>query len=105
MHEILFEKLKDLEFATKKLQENCTTMSNVRAIFDAVIEELPETADRLFGCALILHSVQSKFAVVKLHQGIRLRFRGKAFAMFLFSSFPEAREVTVPITFRLLRMR
>lgn len=67
--EALLKQLKVLESVTKMLQEESTSVSDVRAMFDAVIEEFPETTDRLTSSAEIVHSPLFESAVVKVQRG------------------------------------
>lgn len=64
----LFERLKNLECITKRLQKDDTTMETVRDLFDCVIDDYPETANRLTSTADIVHSPCFESAVVKLQR-------------------------------------
>ena len=65
----LLEQLKTLESVSKALQEERTSISDVRAMFDAVIEEFPETTDRLTSSAAIVHSPLLESGIVKVQRG------------------------------------
>eukprot|EP00171_Calliarthron_tuberculosum_P001888 IDg1888t1 len=58
--------LDDLESVTKALQDDSTTMSDVRGLFDAVIDRYPETACKLTSSASIVHNPIFENAVVKV---------------------------------------
>ncbi len=65
----LIKQLSHLESVTKKLQEKETTVSDSRALFDAVIETYSETSDKLSSTAGIVHSFTFENAVEKLQRG------------------------------------
>ena len=67
--DVLLKKLDPLESVTKSLQHEGRTVSEVRILFDAVIENYSGTATRLFSSAEIVHSPEFESAVVKLQQG------------------------------------
>ena len=62
----LLTNLKELESVTKILQAESTKLSDVRGLFDAVIDSYPETTSKLTSFASIVHSPVFKAAVVKL---------------------------------------
>lgn len=66
---ILLQRLKDLDSVTKRLQQDSTTLADVRLIFDAVIENFPETSERLKPDATIVQSVTFEAAIVKVQLG------------------------------------
>jgi hypothetical protein len=65
----LLESLKKMEAVTKKLQGETCTLSDVRAIFDAVILAFPNMAHHLAADAKIVHSPDFENAVVKIQEG------------------------------------
>ena len=65
----LLQQLELLESVTKVLQDDTTTMSDVRAVFDAVMDKFPETSCRLTSSAEIVHSPLFEGAIVKLQRG------------------------------------
>lgn len=65
----IMERLKDFESVTKALQKDDTSLSEVRAIFDEVIDKLPETDCRLSSTANIVHCVWFESAIVKIQRG------------------------------------
>lgn len=64
----LIQQLKPLESVTLELQRDCTTVSDARTLFDAVMHEFPDTTNRLSPSAGIVHSPVFENAVVKLQQ-------------------------------------
>lgn len=65
----LMPSLKDLESVTKRLQERNVTVSDVRGLFDSVMDEYPDTTPRLSTSASILYSPVFESAVVKVQLG------------------------------------
>ncbi len=70
--ETLLKKLDPLESVTKALQEDSTNVSDTRALFDAVIEMFPDTANRSSSCSSIVHSQIFEDSIAKLQRGMRL---------------------------------
>ena len=64
----LVTRLNDLDEVTKKLQCDSTTVSDVRDLFNAVIDVFPETAFRLSSTAEIVHGPVFESAVVELQR-------------------------------------
>ena len=62
-------KLRPLESITKHLQNESTTLSETRALFDAMIESYPDTAHRLSSNADIVHCTEFEAAIVKIQRG------------------------------------
>lgn len=62
------ELLKDLNSVTCKLQDDCTTISDVRKLFDAVIDKFPETSSRLKPDAEIVRDDAFEAAVLKIQE-------------------------------------
>ena len=65
----LILQLKPLMSVTKELQKDSTNTSDTRALFDAVIEEFPETCERLKPSAGIVHCPLFESALVKIQGG------------------------------------
>ncbi len=61
-------RIQPIESVTKSLQSDCTTLSDTRISFDAVIDKFPETSRRLSPRADIVHSPTFENAIVKLQQ-------------------------------------
>ena len=66
---VIFEKLKTFECVTKELQKDKTSISDVRIIFDALIDQFQSTANRLGSNATIVHCKDFESGVVKLQRG------------------------------------
>ena len=64
----LLLQLKPLESVNKVLQTNSTTVSDARALFDAVIQKYSDTTNRLSSSAGIVHSPDFENAVVKIQR-------------------------------------
>lgn len=65
----LVEQLSDLDSVTKTLQKDSTTVADVQALFEAVIEKFPEMEDRLKpNASIVLHPV-FEGAVAKVLRG------------------------------------
>ena len=64
----LFKKLGDLDSVTNALQENSTTLSDARALFDAVIKRHPNSKSRLDERAQILEKVNFETVIVKVQR-------------------------------------
>ena len=62
-------RLKDLESVSKSLQKESATIAEVRVLFDAVMDQYPETASKLSPSAAIVHSPYLESAIVKLQLG------------------------------------
>ena len=66
--ECLVETLMEFEAVTNSLQDDETSMSDVRAIFDTIIGEHPEAMPRLSSAARILHCRWFESAIIKLQR-------------------------------------
>jgi hypothetical protein len=64
--DFLLKKLHDFESVTKTLQKEDINLNDVRILFDGVIEEYPETLERLSENADIIHDALFESAVVKI---------------------------------------
>ena len=64
----LLQQMEKLESVTKALQRNDTTISDVRAMFDAVVESYPETSGKLSSRAAIVHCAEFESAIVNLQR-------------------------------------
>lgn len=64
-----FVHLKNLERITKCLQKDSTTMEKVRVLFDCVMIDFPESANRLSTNAAIVGSSVFEPATVKVQRG------------------------------------
>ena len=62
-------RLGDLKSVTKSLEGNITTLREERILFDAVIDELPETESQLSVNASIIYCVDFETGIVKLQGG------------------------------------
>jgi len=62
----LYERLRNFDSITKRLQKDATTLEVVRALFDCVIEDYLEKAPRLTSTAAIMHSPIFDLAGVKV---------------------------------------
>lgn len=62
----LMANLRNLESVTNTLQQDSTTVHDVRVMFDAVIEEYPQTHSKLAANASIVHSPIFESAIVKV---------------------------------------
>lgn len=62
----LLDRLQNLNSITKRLQRDSTTMKTVRALFDFVMTDYPETDNRLTATAAIVHSPAFESAIVKV---------------------------------------
>ena len=60
--------LRPLDSVTKASQDDATTISDIRAIFNAVIDEFLETANRLNSRADIVLYTEFENAIVKLQR-------------------------------------
>lgn len=65
----LLLKLKDLESVTKALQYENTSIGDVRGLFDAVIEQFPQTATRLSSSSNIIHTPLFESGIIKVQLG------------------------------------
>ena len=65
----MVDQLKNVESVTKTLQDTATTMSDVRDMFDSIMEDYPETEIRLSATAPIVHKPTFESAVVKVQRG------------------------------------
>ena len=65
----LLEELKDLESVSKTLQDDSTTMSDVRSLFDAVLESYPICEERLSPSAPIVLDKVFESALVQIQRG------------------------------------
>jgi len=67
--DLLLKELKDIDSVTKILQARCTTLSDVRALFDALIDQYPNMKPFLKADANIVHSKQFESGIVKIQIG------------------------------------
>lgn len=67
--EQLMDRLKTVDSVTKELQAESTTLSDVRVLFDAIIDKFPSTRGRLSSNAGIVNNVDFESAVVKVQNG------------------------------------
>ena len=65
----LVNQLKDLDSVTKSLQRDYATLTDVRVLFDTVIEEYPETKERLKQNADIVFDAVFERAVLSVLSG------------------------------------
>ncbi len=65
----LCAKLQDLDSVTKALQRDSLTISEVRELFDAVIEKFPHTETRLSSNAKIVRDPAFETGIVKIQEG------------------------------------
>ncbi len=73
----LMKQLEPLESVTKALQDDTTTVSDARALFDAVTEKFPGTANRLSSFADIIHNLVFDNTILKLQRGNRNALSGE----------------------------
>ena len=66
--EALFETLRPLESVSKILQDDKPSVSDVRTLFDYVIDKYPETATRLKANADIVLNLDFENAIVKVQR-------------------------------------
>ena len=62
-------RLQDLDSVTRALQKEGLTLSEVRALFDAVLDEYPDTKVRVGASAAILESKSFESGILKAHNG------------------------------------
>ena len=67
--ESLILQLQPFESVTQALQDESLTVSDAQALFDAVIEKYPDTAERLTSSAEIVHCPNFESALVKIQRG------------------------------------
>ena len=65
----LVKNLEVFESVSKELQRDGTSLSDVRAVFDALMDEYPNLSDRLKWNANIVHRPEFESALVKLQRG------------------------------------
>lgn len=65
----LLNKLKVFESVSKVLQKDRTSIGDVRAVFDAIIDEFPSTSNRLGSYSAIVHCPHFESALVKIQRG------------------------------------
>ncbi len=65
----LCEKLEKLDYVTKSLQCDTTTLADARLMFDCVIEECPITSTRLSSSASIVHQPDFETGIMKTQEG------------------------------------
>jgi hypothetical protein len=66
----LTAQLTKLQGVTLKLQEEGITLSEVRALFDAVLEKYPSMGEYIGPCGKIVHNVNFESGLVKLQDGL-----------------------------------
>ena len=83
----LLEQFEPLQSTTKALQNDCTTISKVRTLFNAVIESFPDTEKRLTSSATVFPCTVFEGAIVKLQRGNTCALsREESSALFIRSS-------------------
>ena len=68
-YDLLIDMLCPFYSVSRALKDDTTTMSDLRTLFDAVIDEFPETANRLNSSAHIVLYSEFEKAIVKLQVG------------------------------------
>lgn len=66
--DMLLVQLEPLDEVTKLLQSESTTVSDARALFDAVIQKYPDTTSRLASSAKIVHCPNFESGIVKIQR-------------------------------------
>ena len=67
--DFIIERLKTFECVSKELQKDKTSISDVRIIFDTLIDRFASTANQLGSNATIVHCKHFESGVVKLLRG------------------------------------
>ncbi len=67
--ELLCSKLADLDSVTKALQREDITLHETRVLFNSIIEEYPETRDRLAPDSSLVLNPDFENAIVRIQSG------------------------------------
>ncbi len=73
----IMKQLEPLKSVTKALQNDTTTVSDARALSDALIDKFPSTANKLSSFADIIQNLVFENSIVKRQCGKEMRYRAK----------------------------